>query len=324
MTTMNKNIKIVFMGTPEFAVASLKKIYESGFDIVGVVTSQDKPAGRGQKIKLSAIKIFAEEKGLRIFQPSNLKDETFIKELQELNSDLFLVVAFRMLPEAVWKIPKKGTINLHGSLLPKYRGAAPINWAIINGESKTGVTTFFINDKIDTGNILFSEEIEISEDESAGDLHDEMMVIGASLLEKTAIAVINNNFNEKVQTDLIDSSGLKAAPKIFKEDCRLKLYDSTEKVYNMIRGLSPYPTAFIELVSPKNEHYNLKIFKAQKEMILHELKVGTIVTDGKSRVSIVLIDGFIHLQEIQLTSKKKMSISEFLRGFQIDRHWSVM
>jgi len=321
---MNKNTRIVFMGTPEFAVASLKKICDSGYNVVGVVTSQDKPAGRGQKIQMSDVKTFALERGLNILQPSNLKDEGFINNLIDLHADLFLVVAFRMLPEVVWRIPKKGTINLHGSLLPQYRGAAPINWSIINGESFTGVTTFFINEKIDTGNILFSEKIDISENETAGELHDKMMEIGASLLEKTTTAVIQGNYTEISQSEIIKSTALKSAPKIFKENCRLNLNETTDNVYNKIRGLSPYPSAFIELVSPKDEHYTMKIFTAKKEIISHDLIVGSIVTDGKSHLSLVLVDGLIHLQEIQLTSKKKMSITEFLRGFQMNHDWLVM
>ena len=321
---MKENARIVFMGTPEFAVASLKNICDSGYNVVGVVTAQDKPAGRGQKIQMSAVKAFALERGLTIFQPSNLKDEAFIDELKGLYADLFLVVAFRMLPEVVWRIPNKGTINLHGSLLPQYRGAAPINWAIINGEKKTGVTTFFINEKIDTGNILFSEEIAISKDESAGELHDKMMQIGAQLLEKTTNKVLNDNYKEINQSEIGKNAELKPAPKIFKEDCKLSIFDNTFNFYNKIRGLSPYPASFIELVSEKNEHYFLKIFKAKKEISKHKLVVGSILTDKKTHLSIVLIDGFVHLQEIQLTSKKKMSISEFLRGFQIDERWSIM
>jgi methionyl-tRNA formyltransferase len=321
---MKENARIVFMGTPEFAVASLKNICDSGYNVVGVVTAQDKPAGRGQKIQMSAVKTFALERGLPIFQPSNLKDEAFIEELKGLHADLFLVVAFRMLPEAVWRIPRKGTINLHGSLLPQYRGAAPINWAIINGEKTTGVTTFFINEKIDTGNILFSEEIAISEDESAGELHDKMMQIGALLLEKTTNKVLNDNYKEINQSEIGKNANLRPAPKIFKEDCKLSISDNTVNFYNKIRGLSPYPASFIELVSEKNEHYFLKIFKAKKEISKHKLLVGSILTDKKTHLSIVLIDGFVHLQEIQLTSKKKMSISEFLRGFQIDERWSIM
>lgn len=302
-------MKIVFMGTPDFAVASLNALAEAGFDIVGVVTAADKPAGRGQKLQESAVKKYAVEKGLKVLQPLKLKDPDFIGELKALNADLHVVVAFRMLPEVVWNMPAKGTINLHGSLLPQYRGAAPINHAIINGEKESGVTTFFLKHEIDTGDVIFSETVPIAEDDTAGDLHDHLMEAGAGLLVKTVKAIAANDYKEQPQ---IFSSELKHAPKIFKEFCKVDWNNSAKTIYNLIRGLSPYPTAFAEL----NEK-TIKIFKAGFEETTPSVSPGMFITDGKSYLKFAAQDGYISLLDVQYEGKKRMMIDEFLRGMRL-------
>ncbi|MGY0040615.1 methionyl-tRNA formyltransferase [Pedobacter sp. NJ-S-72] len=302
-------MKIVFMGTPDFAVASLNALVEAGFEIVGVVTAADKPAGRGQKLQESAVKKYAVEKGLKVLQPLKLKDPEFIAELKALNADLHVVVAFRMLPEIVWNMPAKGTINLHGSLLPQYRGAAPINHAIINGETESGVTTFFLTHEIDTGDVIFSEKVAIAEDDSAGDLHDNLMETGAGLLVKTVKAIEAGNYTEQPQ---LFSAELKHAPKIFKEFCKVDWNNSVKTIYNLIRGLSPYPTAFTEL----NEK-TVKIFKAGYEETTPLVGPGTFLTDGKTYLKFAAQDGFITLLDLQYEGKKRMMVDEFLRGMRL-------
>ena len=302
-------MKIVFMGTPDFAVASLNALVEAGFEIVGVVTAADKPAGRGQKLQESAVKKYAVEKGLKVLQPLKLKDPEFIAELKALNADLHVVVAFRMLPEIAWNMPAKGTINLHGSLLPQYRGAAPINHAIINGETESGVTTFFLTHEIDTGDVIFSEKVAIAEDDSAGDLHDNLMETGAGLLVKTVKAIEAGDYTEQPQ---IFSAELKHAPKIFKEFCKVDWNNSVKTIYNLIRGLSPYPTAFTEL----NEK-TVKIFKAGYEETTPLVGPGTFLTDGKTYLKFAAQDGFITLLDLQYEGKKRMMVDEFLRGMRL-------
>lgn len=302
-------MKIVFMGTPDFAVASLNALAEAGFEIVGVVTAADKPAGRGQKLQESAVKKYAVEKGLKVLQPLKLKDPDFIAELKTLNADLHVVVAFRMLPEIVWNMPAKGTINLHGSLLPQYRGAAPINHAIINGEKESGVTTFFLKHEIDTGDVIFSETVPITEDDTAGDLHDHLMDAGAGLLVKTVKAIEANDYKEQPQ---IFSAELKHAPKIFKEFCKVDWNNSVKTIYNLIRGLSPYPTAFAEL----NEK-TIKIFKAGFEETTPSVSPGMFITDGKSYLKFAAQDGYISLLDVQYEGKKRMMVDEFLRGMRL-------
>lgn len=302
-------MKIVFMGTPDFAVASLNALAEAGFEIAGVVTAADKPAGRGQKLQESAVKKYAVEKGLKVLQPLKLKDPDFIAALKALNADLHVVVAFRMLPEVVWNMPAKGTINLHGSLLPQYRGAAPINHAIINGEKESGVTTFFLKHEIDTGDIIFSEAVPIAEDDTAGDLHDHLMEAGAGLLVKTVKAIEANDYKEQPQ---IFSSELKHAPKIFKEFCKVDWNNSAKTIYNLIRGLSPYPTAFAEL----NEK-TIKIFKATFEETTPSVSPGMFITDGKSYLKFAAQDGYISLLDVQYEGKKRMMVDEFLRGMRL-------
>jgi methionyl-tRNA formyltransferase len=302
-------MKIVFMGTPDFAVASLSALQQAGFTIVGVVTAADKPAGRGQKLNESAVKKYALENNLRVLQPLKLKDPSFIEELASLNADLFVVVAFRMLPEVVWNMPAKGTINLHGSLLPQYRGAAPINHVIINGEKESGVTTFFLKQEIDTGDIIFSDAVEITDDETAGSLHDKLMVVGANLLVKTVKAIEADDYNEVPQPQ---SEELKSAPKIFKDFCKVDWNQSNQTVYNHIRGLSPYPTAFTTL----NDKI-VKIFKATLEDKEPGISTGAFLTDGKTYLKFATKDGFISLTDVQYEGKKRMLIDEFLRGMRL-------
>ncbi|WP_316822821.1 methionyl-tRNA formyltransferase [Pedobacter gandavensis] len=302
-------MRLVFMGTPDFAVASLNALVEAGFNVVGVVTAADKPAGRGQKLQESAVKQYAVAKGLKVLQPLKLKDPEFIQELKDLQADLQVVVAFRMLPEIVWNMPAKGTINLHASLLPQYRGAAPINHAIINGEKESGVTTFFLKHEIDTGDVIFSERVAIGDDETAGELHDQLMNVGAGLLVKTVKAIEQGNYTEQpqIQTDL-----LKHAPKIFKENCLIDWNQSAKSVYNLIRGLSPYPTAYTKLGDK-----NLKIFKAELENESPEIETGKFLSDGKTYLKFAAKDGYIKLTDLQYEGKKRMTVAEFLRGIRL-------
>lgn len=302
-------MKIVFMGTPDFAVASLSALQQAGLDIVGVVTAADKPAGRGQKLSESAVKKYAVENGLRVLQPLKLKDPIFIDELKSLAADLFVVVAFRMLPEIVWQMPKKGTINLHGSLLPQYRGAAPINHVIINGEKETGVTTFFLKQEIDTGDIIFTDAIAIEDNETAGSLHDKLMIVGANLLVKTVKAIEADDYNEVPQPE---SEELKFAPKIFKDFCKVDWNQNNQTVYNHLRGLSPYPTAFTTL-----NDKTLKIFNAEPEDKEPGISTGAFLTDGKTYLKFATKDGFIKVTDVQFEGKKRMLIDEFLRGMRL-------
>ena len=302
-------MKIVFMGTPEFAVASLNALFEAGYDIVGVVTAADKPAGRGQKLQESAVKTYAVSKGLNVLQPLKLKDPDFIEELRALQADLQVVVAFRMLPEIVWNMPVKGTINLHASLLPNYRGAAPINHAIINGETESGATTFFLKHEIDTGDTIFSVRVTIADDDTAGDLHDHLMEAGAGLLLKTVNAIANGQYKEQPQ---ISSEQLKHAPKIFKEFCKIDWNQPVKTIYNLIRGLSPYPTAFTSL-----NDKTIKIFKAEYEEAEPEVSPGNYLTDGKTYLKFAAPDGFIQLLDVQYEGKKRMTVAEFLRGVRL-------
>ena len=322
---MNKNnsFRIVFMGTPEFAVAPLDILLTNNFQIVGVVTAPDKPSGRGMKIHASAVKEYALKKGLKIFQPEKLKNPEFIESLKELHADLFIVVAFRMLPKSVWEIPTCGTINLHASLLPQYRGAAPINFAIINGEKETGVTTFFINEQIDTGDIIDSVKTEISAEENAGDLHDRLMNIGAQLVLDTVISIRDGNLKKTNQSVITTNEILKSAPKISKEDCRINWNENAEIIHNKIRGLSPFPGAFTELLVHENKKYLLKIFKSKTEIIAHDFSVGSIFSDEINYIKIAVKNGYVLLEELQLEGRKKMSTTEFLRGFSFDRNMKV-
>jgi methionyl-tRNA formyltransferase len=305
-------MRIVFMGTPEFAVASLDALMEAGCDIVAVVTAPDKPAGRGQKLGESAVKQYAVENGLKVLQPEKLKSPEFIEDLKALQADLQVVVAFRMLPEVVWNMPPRGTLNLHASLLPQYRGAAPINWSIINGEKESGVTTFFLKHEIDTGDILFTEKVTLTGHETAGELHDRLMNKGAGLIVKTVKGIESGRYNEHPQSQLMAGVELKHAPKIFKEDCLIDWNNPAETVYNRIRGLSPSPTAYTMLNGKV-----LKLFRANFEITKPGIKPGEIITDQKSYLKVAATDGFISLTEVQLEGKKGLGIEEFLRGNKI-------
>ena len=320
-----KEIRIVFMGTPDFAVESLKALVENGYNVVGVITAPDKPAGRGRQLSESAVKQYAIQQSLHVLQPEKLKNPEFIAELESLKADLQIVVAFRMLPEMVWSMPPMGTFNLHGSLLPQYRGAAPLNWAVINGETETGVTTFLLSHEIDTGRIMFQEKIEIAENDTVGDLHDRLMVIGASLVVKTVGALAGGNVEAIDQEHLIDNpERIKHAPKIFKDDCHIDWTRDTESVRNLIRGLSPYPAAWTELQHHgKKEVLTAKIFAATRDNSSLPAAPGTLQTDGKKFLKIACPDGWLSITDIQLSGKKRMKTDELLRGFHDLGDWQV-
>ena len=311
-------MRIVFMGTPEFALASLDILIKNDYNVVGVVTVPDKPAGRGQQMQQSAIKKYAVEHNLNLLQPEKLKDENFIAELKSLKADVQLVVAFRMLPEVVWHMPKMGTYNLHASLLPKYRGAAPINWAIINGEKESGVTTFKLKHQIDTGNILFQEKVKIEPTTTAGELHDKLMLVGAELILKT-ISEIERSFVSGKELDFLPQDDQLAchAPKIFKEDCQIDWTKPGNEINNFIRGLSPYPTAFTQLKNGEDQIQLVKIFNSKFEIFSPNHPNGLLLTDNKTYLKVFCEDGLIEVTEIQLQGKKKIGISEFLRGFKV-------
>lgn len=308
--------RIVYMGTPDFAVAPLEALLNAGCNVVGVITNPDKPAGRGQKIQESSVKKFAVEKGLTILQPEKFRNEVFLEELSALKADLQVVVAFKMLPELVWDMPKYGTLNLHASLLPQYRGAAPINWAIINGDKETGVSTFLLQHAIDTGNILFQEKISIGDDDDVEVIHDELMNVGSKLVVKTVKAIEAGDYPQIPQESL-SSSELKSAPKIFKEDCKIDWTKDIHSIHNLIRGLSPYPASWTELL-PKEEGkaIGLKVFRIEKESVQHSEAVGNIITDGKQYLKVAVEGGFISIKMLQQAGKKRMKVEDFLRGFQ--------
>lgn len=301
------------MGTPDFATESLRALLNTGANIVGVITAPDKPAGRGRKLTPSSVKKFALEKNLKILQPEKLKAPGFLEELKALKADLQVVVAFRMLPEAVWNMPPKGTFNLHASLLPEYRGAAPINWAVINGERKTGATTFFLKHEIDTGDIIFQEEIEITENDDAGTVHDKLMETGARLVVKTVEAIAQKDVNPVPQPDREH----KPAPKIFKEDCRIDWTADCQKAHNLIRGLSPYPAAWTELITPDGQTVSVKIFKTEKNDS-EGLKAGEIYSDNKKLIMTGTAGCDLKIHELQMAGKKRMTTEEFLNGYKIE------
>jgi len=312
-----KDLRIVFMGTPDFAVASLKELVDKGYNVVGVITAPDKPAGRGKKLQQSAVKQYALEQGLHILQPEKLKNEAFIEELKALKTDLQVVVAFRMLPEVVWNMPRLGTFNLHGSLLPQYRGAAPLNWAVINGESKTGVTTFLLDHEIDTGKILFKKEIDIWENDTVGTIHDTLMDIGAKLVVETVDALAEGNYKAIPQDELADKTEIKHAPKIFKEDCKIDWSNDVEITRNLIRGLSPYPAAWSTLKHKETgNEISAKIFFALQVEGKKNTAPGTIESDGKNFVKVACTNGWLQITDLQIAGKKRMKVQEFLRGFQ--------
>jgi methionyl-tRNA formyltransferase len=305
-----KPLRIVFMGTPEFAVGILDAIInEKKHEVVGVITAPDKPAGRGQKIKYSAVKEYAIEKGLRLLQPTNLKNDDFLNELRSLNANLQVVVAFRMLPAVVWQMPELGTFNLHASLLPNYRGAAPINWAIINGETKTGVTTFFIDDKIDTGAMILSKEVEINPTETAGELHDKLMDLGCKAVVETLELISEEKVQTTIQNDSLD---IKTAYKLDRENCKIDFSKDLDAIYDLIRGLSPYPSAYCNFIDGDKE-WSVKIYDAEKVAEVHNISAGIIVT-AKKEIKIAVSGGFLILKSLQFPGKKRMTVQELLNG----------
>lgn len=309
--SQKRDLRIVFMGTPDFAVASLKALIDNGYKVVGVITAPDKPAGRGQKLQQSAVKIYAVKNGLHIFQPTNLKDESFLNELRSLNANLQIVVAFRMLPEVVWRMPEYGTFNLHASLLPQYRGAAPIHWAIINGETQTGVTTFFIDEKIDTGAIITSKKVNIAPDATVGMLHNELMTIGSELVLETAELIKNDAVTTSIQKS---SEALKTAYKLNKDNCKIDWQCDIDTVYNKIRGLNPFPSAWTTL-NNDTEMIDIKIFDIEKELAAHELSLGKVITT-KNDLKIAVKGGYIVIKTIQFPGKKKMDVQALLNGYK--------
>ena len=309
------SLRIVFMGTPDFAVESLRSLVEGGYQVVGVVTMPDKPVGRHQTVlQASPVKRYAEEKGLPVLQPEKLKDPVFLEQLRALRADLRVVVAFRMLPEVVWAMPPMGTFNLHASLLPQYRGAAPINWAIINGETETGLTTFFLQHEIDTGNIIRQVRVPVAPTDNAGDLHDRLMQLGGALVTETVDLIARGDVQTVAQPSPADGVALKPAPKIFKETCRIAWCEGVKRAYDFIRGLSPYPAAWTELVEG-DKRVILKVYAAEMETAVPGEPVGTLVTDGRAAMRVALPDGYLRLLSVQLAGKKRMDIADFLRGF---------
>lgn len=313
-----ENLRIVYMGTPDFAVESLRCLVEGGYNIVGVVTGPDKAVGRhGSVLQPTPVKQYAIEHGLRVLQPEKLKDEAFIDELRSLEADLQIVVAFRMLPEVVWAMPPLGTFNLHASLLPQYRGAAPINWAVINGDTETGVTTFFLKHEIDTGAVIRQVRVPISDTDCVGDVHDRLMLLGGRVVCETVDAIIDGTA-EATPQELMTTEELRPAPKIFKDTCRIEWECPTKRVYDFIRGLSPYPAAWTTLVTPEGTEMVVKIYKASIASASKEgLPCGTIVTDGKRYINVYTLDGVLSLRTLQLAGKKRMGVEDFLRGFRL-------
>ncbi|QIA09288.1 methionyl-tRNA formyltransferase [Draconibacterium halophilum] len=313
-----KDLRIVFMGTPDFAVASLQALVEGGYNVVGVITAPDKPAGRGKKLHQSAVKKYATEQELTVLQPEKLKNPEFLGNLKALDADLQVIVAFRMLPEVVWDMPRLGTFNLHGSLLPNYRGAAPLNWAIINGETKTGVTTFLLDHEIDTGKILFRKEIDIWENDTVGSVHDTLMDIGAKLVVKTVDALAAGNYDAISQEEIVEEGeAIKHAPKIFKEDCKIDWSADVETVRNLIRGLSPYPAAWSTLRHKESgKEIATKIFMAMRVEDNKHTAPGTLESDGKNFIKVACTNGWLQITDLQIAGKKRMKVQDFLRGFQ--------
>ena len=320
---MEKKIRIAYLGTPEFAASQLEAILKAGYEVAVVVTMPDKPAGRGRKIQYSDVKKTALEHNLPLLQPEKLKDPMFLEQLASFHANLFIVVAFRMLPAVVWQMPELGTFNLHASLLPQYRGAAPINFAIINGETETGLTTFFLNEEIDKGAVIMREQVAIRPDETAGELHDELMVLGNQVVVETIRKIENDEARALPQDTLSENLILKPAPKISKEFCNIDWGQDCQTVYNHIRGLSPYPAAHTSILSENGEVIELKIFSSVIEHCLPEVPIGSVVTDNKKYLKIALKDGFIHLTQVQQAGKKAMPIADFLRGTQLLGAWKA-
>ena len=316
-----EDLRIVYMGTPDFAVESLRALVEGGYNVVGVITMPDKPMGRhGSVLQPSAVKQYAVSVGLPVLQPEKLKDEAFLEELRALRADLQIVVAFRMLPEVVWNMPRLGTFNLHASLLPQYRGAAPINWAVINGDTETGVTTFFLTHEIDTGKIIRQRHLPIADTDDVETVHDALMVMGAGLVTETVDLLLDGKTDAIPQEEFYkDAAELRPAPKIFKDTCHIDWNQPVKKIYDFIRGLSPYPAAWSELIaSEKAESVVVKIFESEKVYESHQLAAGTIVTDGKKFMKVAVPDGFVSILSLQLPGKKRLKTDELLRGYHLE------
>lgn len=312
-----KDLRIVYMGTPEFAVESLKRLVEGGYNIVGVITMPDKPMGRhGSVLQPSPVKQYAVSQGLKVLQPEKLKNEEFVAELRSLNADLQIVVAFRMLPEVVWSMPRLGTFNLHASLLPQYRGAAPINWAVINGDTETGITTFFLKHEIDTGEIIDQVRVPIADTDNVEVVYERLMRLGGNLVLKTVDAILEGSVKTIPQEELAQVGELRPAPKIFKETCRIDWTIGVKRIYDFVRGLSPYPAAWTELYQEGSDPIMLKIFETEKLFCEHSLAPGTIVTDCKTYFKIASSDGYVNVLSLQLAGKKRMEINDFLRGYR--------
>ncbi len=328
-----KDLRIVYMGTPDFAVEALRCLVEGGYNVVGVITMPDKPAGRGHKLQYSPVKQYALDHNLPLLQPERLKDEAFVEALRSWKADLQIVVAFRMLPEVVWSMPRLGTFNLHASLLPQYRGAAPINWAVINGDTETGITTFFLKHEIDTGEVIQQVRVPIAPEDNAGTVHDRLMLLGGKLVTETVDHILDGTIHSIPQEELADCSSLRPAPKIFKETCRLQWNQPTLSLHNLVRGLSPYPAAWSELVNPNGERLSVKIFETAPASYnttmdgAHPAKApvlpGTLQTDGKHYLSVATSDGWLNLLQLQLPGKRRLSIEELLRGFHPDASWRM-
>ena len=312
-----QSIRIIYMGTPDFAVESLRALVEGGYRVVAVVTMPDKPAGRGHQLQYSAVKQYALSVGLPVLQPERLKDEAFLEELRSYQADLQIVVAFRMLPEVVWNMPRLGTFNLHASLLPQYRGAAPINWAVMNGDTETGITTFFLKHEIDTGEVIQQVKVPIADTDNVEIVYDKLMMLGGDLVLETVDAILNGTVKSIPQEEMFASeSELRPAPKIFKETCRIDWNDGVKKVYDHVRGLSPYPAAWTELCVPEGGRQVLKIYETEKVFVEHALPVGSVDTDQKTYFRVAVKDGYVNLLSIQLAGKKRMSVGDFLRGYR--------
>lgn len=311
-----EDLRIVYMGTPEFAVEPLRCLVEGGYNVVGVLTMPDKPAGRGHKIQFSPVKEYALEHNLPLLQPEKLKDEAFVEALRAWKADLQIVVAFRMLPEVVWNMPRLGTFNLHASLLPQYRGAAPINWAVINGDKETGITTFFLKHEIDTGEVIQQVRVPIADTDNVGIVHDKLMMLGGRLVTETVDAILDGTVKPIAQEEMAVVGELRPAPKIFKDTCRIDWNQPVKRIYDFVRGLSPYPSAWTELVQPDGEPVVLKIFETEKMPGCHEYKPGTLLTDGKTYIRIAAADGMVNVLSLQLPGKKRLKTDELLRGLK--------
>ncbi|WP_300698533.1 methionyl-tRNA formyltransferase [Bacteroides sp.] len=318
-----EDLRIVYMGTPDFAVEALRCLVEGGYNVVGVITMPDKPAGRGHKLQYSPVKQFALDHNLPLLQPEKLKDEAFVDALRAWQADLQIVVAFRMLPEVVWNMPRLGTFNLHASLLPQYRGAAPINWAVINGDTETGITTFFLKHEIDTGEVIQQVHVPIEDTDNVGIVHDKLMLLGGRLVVETVDAILNDTVKSIPQEAMATVGELRPAPKIFKETCRINWDQPVKRIYDFIRGLSPYPAAWTELVQPDGENVVMKIFETEKVATPHQLNPGTLLTDGKTYIRVAAQDGFIGIHALQLPGKKRLKVDELLRGFRLTEEFKV-